>query len=42
MTSKDEIKCKQFAQADWWIIPQSIEIESDFITALFGKLQKSV
>ncbi|MBL10124.1 MAG: tetraacyldisaccharide 4'-kinase [Acidiferrobacteraceae bacterium] len=42
MTSKDAIKCKQFAQADWWIIPQSIEIESDFITALFGKLQKSV
>ena len=40
MTSKDAIKCRQFAQIDWWVIPQSIEIENDFTVALLEKLKR--
>jgi tetraacyldisaccharide 4'-kinase len=38
MTEKDAVKCRAFAQADWWSVPVKAELPAAFYDALCGCL----
>lgn len=39
MTEKDAVKCRAFAQADWWSVPVSAELPRDFLDQLAARLR---
>ena len=39
MTEKDAVKCRIFAQADWWSVPVSAKLPADFPEALAGRVR---
>jgi tetraacyldisaccharide 4'-kinase len=38
MTEKDAVKCRAFAQADWWSVPVRAELLASFYDALCARL----
>jgi tetraacyldisaccharide 4'-kinase len=38
MTEKDAMKCRAFAQPDWWSVPVKAELPAAFYDALFARL----
>jgi tetraacyldisaccharide 4'-kinase len=38
MTDKDAIKCRSFAQPDWWRVPVQAELAPEFFDALGARL----
>lgn len=42
MTEKDAVKCRAFAQADWWSVPVSARLPPDFLEALAGRVRTEV
>lgn len=40
MTEKDAVKCRQFAQPDWWFLPVDAQLSEQFKLQLFEKLAK--
>lgn len=40
MTEKDAVKCRRFAQPDWWYLPVEAELPAAFTQALMNKLQQ--
>lgn len=41
MTEKDVVKCRAFAQPDWWGVPVTAELPSGFIDAVVARLAAS-
>jgi tetraacyldisaccharide 4'-kinase len=41
MTDKDAIKCRQFAQADWWRVPVSAQLPEEFFEQLLQHLNRT-
>ena len=39
MTEKDAVKCRAFAQADWWSVPVTAELPADFFDAVAARLK---
>lgn len=39
MTEKDAVKCRAFAQADWWSVPVNAELSADFFDAAAARLK---
>lgn len=39
MTEKDAVKCRSFAEPNWWYLPIEAEINSDIIALLLTKIQ---
>jgi tetraacyldisaccharide 4'-kinase len=40
MTEKDAVKCRSFAQANWWYIPLELGFDNDFETWLLNAVDK--
>jgi tetraacyldisaccharide 4'-kinase len=40
MTEKDAIKCREFAQANYWYLAVDIRLEENFIESLLDRLRK--
>lgn len=41
MTEKDAVKCRAFAQADWWSVPVTAELPAAFFDAVAARLKPS-
>jgi tetraacyldisaccharide 4'-kinase len=39
MTEKDAVKCRAFAQADWWSVPVMAELPAGFFDAVVARLE---
>jgi tetraacyldisaccharide 4'-kinase len=42
MTEKDAIKCRSFAQGNWWYLPVDAQLSDEFNHALLARLEKLV
>jgi tetraacyldisaccharide 4'-kinase len=40
MTEKDAVKCRDFAQSNWWYLPVNAKLNSEFDHALLSRLQQ--
>ena len=40
MTEKDAVKCRAFAQPDWWYLPVDAQLSPDFVAWLDDQLQR--
>ncbi|MBB1439536.1 tetraacyldisaccharide 4'-kinase [Shewanella sp. SG41-4] len=40
MTEKDAVKCRDFAQSNWWYLPVNAKLNSEFDHALLSQLQQ--
>jgi tetraacyldisaccharide 4'-kinase len=38
MTEKDAIKCRPFAQADWWVLPVEAQVDPALIDVVLEKI----
>ena len=41
MTEKDAVKCRAFAQPNFWVLPVNAVIKNDLMTIVLNKLKKS-
>ena len=42
MTEKDAVKCRAFAQANWWFVPVKAEIQGAALTPFFAKIDNLI
>ncbi|TCP97637.1 lipid-A-disaccharide kinase [Cricetibacter osteomyelitidis] len=42
MTEKDAVKCREFAQPDWWFVPVEAELSGPDVNRLIEKIQQLV
>jgi tetraacyldisaccharide 4'-kinase len=39
MTEKDAVKCRSFAQANWWYVPAETELSPTLLAAVITQLK---